>query len=161
MIEIQFAVIVLLIAMTLILSRYYNTRFRALEDKMKDVADFQQSVKELAEAVQDLKDAVKSEKTVLSEPEEMEKTELTHPVVPVGQRQPAVVTARPMAVVEKTAPQVSSEGVDDEVVAVIMAAVAAYGYPPSAIRSIRPQKRGYKRHRENWAMAARLGGMSR
>ena len=102
MIEIQFAVIVLLIAMTLILSRYYNTRFRALEDKMKDVADFQQSVKELAEAVQDLKDAVKSEKAVLPEPEEKEKTELTHPVVPVGQRPPAVVTARPMAVVEKT-----------------------------------------------------------
>ena len=29
MIEIQFAVIVLLVAMTLVLSRYYNTRFRA------------------------------------------------------------------------------------------------------------------------------------
>ena len=38
MIEIQFAVIILLVAMTLVLSRYYNTRFRALEDKMKDVA---------------------------------------------------------------------------------------------------------------------------
>lgn len=77
MIEIQFAVIVLLIAMTLILSRYYNTRFRALEDKMKDVADFQQSVKELAEAVQDLKEAVKSEKTVQPQPTQPEKQELT------------------------------------------------------------------------------------
>lgn len=168
MIEIQFAVIILLVAMTLVLSRYYNTRFRALEDKMKDVADFQQSVKELAEAVQDLKDPVKAEKTVPPEPEEEEKPELTHPVVPVGQRQPAVgqrqpavVAARPMAVVKETAPQGSQDGLDDEVVAVIMAAVAAYGYPPSAIRSIRPQKRSYKRHRENWAMAARLGGMSR
>ena len=158
MIEIQFAVIILLVAMTLVLSRYYNTRFRALEDKMKDV---QQSVKELAEAVQDLKDAVKAEKTVPPEPEEEEKPELTHPVVPVGQRQPAVVADRPMAVVKETAPQGSQDGLDDEVVAVIMAAVAAYGYPPSAIRSIRPQKRSYKRHRENWAMAARLGGMSR
>ena len=157
MIEIQFAVIVLLVAMTLVLSRYYNTRFRALEDKMKDVADFQQSVKELAEAVQNLKDPVKVEKTVPSEPEEAEKSELTNPVVPVGQRQPAVVAARPMAVVKETAPQGSQDGLDD----VIMAAVAAYGYPPSAIRSIRPQKRGYKRHRESWAMAARLGGMSR
>ena len=91
----------------------------------------------------------------------MEKPELTNPVVPVGQRQPAVVAARPMAVVKETAPQGPQDGLDDEVVAVIMAAVAAYGYPPSAIRSIRPQKRGYKRHRENWAMAARLGGMSR
>ena len=161
MIEIQFAVIILLVAMTLVLSRYYNTRFRALEDKMKDVADFQQSVKELAEAVQDLKDPVKAEKTVLPEPEEEEKPELTHPVVPVGQRQPAVVADRPMAVVKETAPQGSQDGLDDEVVAVIMTAVAAYGYPPSAIRSIRPQNRSYKRHRENWAMAARLGGMSR
>lgn len=160
MIEIQFAVIILLVAMTLVLSRYYNTRFRALEDKMKDVADFQQSVKELAEAVQDLKDSVKAEKTVPPEPEEEEKPELTHPVVPVGHR-PAVVAARPMAVVKETATQGSQDGLDDEVVAVIMAAVAAYGYPPSAIRSIRPQKRSYKRHRENWAMAARLGGMSR
>lgn len=160
MIEIQFAVIVLLVAMTLVLSRYYNTRFRALEDKMKDVADFQQSVKELAEAVQDLKDAVKAEKGPAAAGRSG-KTELTHPVVPVGQRQPAVVAARPMAVVKETAPQASQDGLDDEVVAVIMAAVAAYGYPPSAIRSIRPQKRGYKRHRENWAMAARLGGMSR
>ena len=121
----------------------------------------QQSVKELAEAVQNLKDPVKVEKTVPSEPEEAEKSELTNPVVPVGQRQPAVVAARPMAVVKETAPQGSQDGLDDEVVAVIMAAVAAYGYPPSAIRSIRPQKRGYKRHRESWAMAARLGGMSR
>ncbi|MGN0944859.1 MAG: hypothetical protein ACI4N8_00010 [Megasphaera sp.] len=161
MIEIQFAVIVLLIVMTLVLCKYYNTRFRALEDKMKDVADFQQSVKELAEAVQDLKDAVKSEKTVPAEAETIEKQELTHPVVPVGQRQPAVVAARPMAVVKETAPEAAQDGVEDEVVAVIMAAVAAYGYPPSAIRSIRPQKRGYKRHRENWAMAARLGGMNR
>ena len=158
MIEIQFAVIVLLIAMTLILSRYYNTRFRALEDKMKD---FQQSVKELAEAVQDLKDAVKSEKTVQPQPTQPEKQELTHPVVPVGQRQPAVVAAQPMTVVSD-GNQATPEGeLSDEVVAVIMAAVAAYGYSPAAIRSIRPQKRGYKRHRENWAMAARLGGMSR
>ena len=113
MIEIQFAVIILLVAMTLVLSRYYNTRFRALEDKMKDVADFQQSVKELAEAVQDLKDPVKAEKTVLPEPEEEEKPELTHPVVPVGQRQPAVVADRPMAVVKETVPQGSQDGLDD------------------------------------------------
>lgn len=161
MIEIQFAVIVLLIAMTLVLSRYYSTRFRALEDKMKDVADFQQSVKDLAEAVQDLKEAVKSEKTVQPQSTQPEKQELTHPVVPVGQRQPAVVAARPMTVVSD-GNQATPEGeLSDEVVAVIMAAVAAYGYSPAAIRSIRPQKRGYKRHRENWAMAARLDGMSR
>lgn len=158
MIEIQFAVIVLLIAMTLVLSRYYNTRFRALEDKMKDVADFQQSVKDLAEAVQDLKEAVKSEKTVQPQSTQLEKQELTHPV---GQRQPAVVAARPMTVVSDGNQAVPEGELSDEVVAVIMAAVAAYGYSPAAIRSIRPQKRGYKRHRENWAMAARLGGMSR
>ena len=135
MIEIQFAVIVLLIAMTLILSRYYNTRFRALEDKMKDVADFQQSVKDLAEAVQELKEAVKSEKTVQPQPTQPEKQELTHPVVPVGQRQPAVVAARPMTVVSDGNQAVPEGELSDEVVAVIMAAVAAYGSALSVRRS--------------------------
>ncbi|MGN0948842.1 MAG: hypothetical protein ACI4NR_08150 [Megasphaera sp.] len=165
MIEILFAVIALLIVMTLVLCKYYNSRFSALEGKLQDVAEYQKSVKELAEAVHDLKDAVKSEKTVpqASEKAEEEKKELANPVVSVGQRQPAVVAARPMTVVkaEKAAAAAEEEGVPDEVVAVIMAAVAAAGYSPAAIRSIRPQRRGYKRHRENWAMAARLGGMNR
>lgn len=162
MIEILFAVIALLIVMTLVLCKYYNSRFSALEGKLQDVAEYQKSVKELAEAVHDLKDAVKSEKTVpqASEKAEEEKKELANPVVPVGQRQPAVVAARPMTVV-KAEKAAAEEGVPDEVVAVIMAAVAAAGYSPAAIRSIRPQRRGYKRHRENWAMAARLGGMNR
>lgn len=160
MIEIQFAVIILLVAMTLVLSRYYNTRFRALEDKMKDVADFQQSVKELAEAVQDLKDPVKAEKRSCRN-RKKRKTG-----VDASRRScrpaPASCRRRPADGCRKrNGPQGSQDGLDDEVVAVIMTAVAAYGYPPSAIRSIRPQKRSYKRHRENWAMAARLGGMSR
>lgn len=164
MIEILFAVIALLIVMTLVLCKYYNSRFSALEGKLQDVAEYQKSVKELAEAVHDLKDAVKSEKTVpqASEKAEEEKKELANPVVPVGQRQPAVVAARSMTVVKaEKAAAAAEEGVPDEVVAVIMAAVAAAGYSPAAIRSIRPQRRGYKRHRENWAMAARLGGMNR
>ena len=156
MIEILFAVIALLIVMTLVLCKYYNSRFSALESKLQDVEAYQQSVKELAEAVQDLKETEKAEKE-----EKQEKQELTHPVVSVGQRQPAVVAARPMTVVSDGNQAVPEGELSDEVVAVIMAAVAAYGYSPAAIRSIRPQKRGYKRHRENWAMAARLGGMSR
>ena len=165
MIEILFAVIALLIVMTLVLCKYYNSRFSALESKLQDVEAYQKSVKELAEAVQDLKDTVKAEKAVpqaSEKAEKEEKQELTHPVVPVGQRQPAVVAARPMTVVKDAkAAESDEEDVPDEVVAVIMAAVAAAGYSPAAIRSIRPQRRGYKRHRENWAMAARLGGMNR
>lgn len=155
MIEILFAVIALLIVMTLVLCKYYNSRFSALESKLQDVEAYQQSVKELAEAVQDLKETEKAEKE-----EKQEKQELTHPVVSVGQRQPAVVAARPMTVVKNAKAAESDEELSDEVVAVIMAAVAAAGYSPAAIRSIRPQRRGYKRHRENWAMAARLGGMN-
>jgi len=49
-----------------------------------------------------------------------------------------------------------SDTVPPEVVAVIMAAIAACGYSPAAIRSIRPQKRLRSR---SWVMAGRLNGM--
>ena len=78
-------------------------------------------------------------------------------VVPVGQRQPAVVAARPMATVpaEPTASQADVSDISPEVVAVIMAAVAAYGYSPAAIRSIKAKKR----QNAHWIMAGRLAGM--
>lgn len=78
-------------------------------------------------------------------------------VVPVGQRQPAVVAARPIATVpaEPTAPQADASDISPEVVAVIMAAVAAYGYSPAAIRSIKAKKR----QNAHWIMAGRLAGM--
>lgn len=49
-----------------------------------------------------------------------------------------------------------SDTVPPEVVAVIMAAIAACGYSPAAIRLIRPQKRLRSR---SWVMAGRLNGM--
>lgn len=51
MLEILFAAIGVLIIIILVLSRYYDTRFRALERKMEDMTAFQQSVKDLSEAV--------------------------------------------------------------------------------------------------------------
>ena len=62
MLEILFAAIGVLIIIILVLSRYYDTRFRALERKMEDMTAFQQSVKDLSEAVYDLKTAEKKEK---------------------------------------------------------------------------------------------------
>ena len=47
MLEILFAAIGVLIILILVLSRYYDTRFRALERKMEDMTAFQQSVKDL------------------------------------------------------------------------------------------------------------------
>ena len=75
-----------------------------------------------------------------------------HPMVSVGNRHPVVVPARPIAVVPKTGPVHDTQS---EIVAVIMAAVAACGYSPAAIRSIRP----VQRHHQNWVMAGRLANM--
>lgn len=76
-----------------------------------------------------------------------------HPIVPVGTRHPAVVPARPMTVVpkEEQVPGMTPP----EIVAVIMAAVAACGYSPAAIRSIRP----VQRRSQHWIMAGRLANM--
>ncbi len=77
-----------------------------------------------------------------------------HPIVPIGTRHPAVVPARPVAVI----PQHEAAGkLSPEIVAVIMAAIAACGYSPAAIRSIRP----VQRHSQNWIMAGRLVNMKK
>ncbi len=76
-----------------------------------------------------------------------------HPIVPVGTRHPVVVPARPMTVVPKT--EQAAGAAPPEIVAVIMAAVAACGYSPAAIRSIRP----LQRRSQNWIMAGRLANM--
>lgn len=93
MLEILFAAIGVLIIIILVLSRYYDTRFRALERKMEDMTAFQQSVKDLSEAVYDLKTAEKKETKTQPAPETKD---TANPIVPVGQRQPAVVEARPL-----------------------------------------------------------------
>lgn len=79
---------------------------------------------------------------------------LKNPVVPVGTRHPVVVPAHPMVAVSSKK-QKPSGGLSPEVVAVIMAAVAACGYSPAAIRSIRP----VQRRSANWVMAGRLANM--
>ena len=93
MLEILFAAIGVLIVLILVLSRYYDTRFRALERKMEDMTAFQQSVKDLSEAVYDLKSAEKKE--TKTQPVS-ETKDTANSIVPVGQRQPAVVEARPL-----------------------------------------------------------------
>ncbi len=78
-----------------------------------------------------------------------------YPVVPVGTRQPAVIPPRPVAVIPAPT-ETEAETVPPEIVAVIMAAVAASGYSPAAIRAIRPKRR---RQHTKWIMAGRLAGM--
>lgn len=77
-----------------------------------------------------------------------------YPVVPVGGRQPVVLGTRAMVAV-KADESAAAGGISPDVAAVIMAAVAAYGYSPTAIRSIRSNVRQNK----NWVMAGRLAGM--
>lgn len=100
-------------------------------------------------AVYDLKTAEKKETKTQPAPETKD---TANPIVPVGQRQPAVVEARPLATVPESREASDSDELPDDVVAVIMAAVAAcrYGYSPAAIRSIRLSHRGYKTPSGNW-----------
>ena len=116
MLEILFAAIGVLIIIILVLSRYYDTRFRALERKMEDMTAFQQSVKDLSEAVYDLKTAEKKETKTQPAPETKD---TANPIVPVGQRQPAVVEARPLATVPESREASDSDELPDDVVAVI------------------------------------------
>lgn len=65
--------------------------------------------------------------------------------------------AQPAVTPDTAAPE-ASESVAPEVVAVIMATIAAYGYSPSAIRSIRPTRQ-VMRQQQNWIMAGRMASM--
>lgn len=56
-------------------------------------------------------------------------------------------------------PTDSDNEIPPEVVAVIMAAVAACGYSPAQIRSIRRGQSGPQHQNRSWVMAGRLAGM--
>ena len=90
--------------------------------------------------------------------------------VPAAQGTAAAATAEPAEPAVGEVPETTAEKAEDtkdipsdseippEVVAVIMAAVAACGYNPAAIRSIRRDTaRTHQNH--GWVMAGRLAGM--
>lgn len=84
------------------------------------------------------------------------------PAEPAVEEVPEPVAEEPLPSVEKeiedTKDAPSDSEIPPEVVAVIMAAVAACGYSPAAIRSIRRDTaRPHQNH--SWVMAGRLAGM--
>jgi outer membrane murein-binding lipoprotein Lpp len=83
---------------------------------------------------------------------------MKNPPVSLGERNLAVMPKREIAVLPKkqTPAPIAADDIDPEVVAVIMAAVAACGYAPTSIRAIH-RKKSVKA--TNWVMAGRLAGM--
>lgn len=89
-----------------------------------------------------------------------EEAEPKKPATPEPVAAPVVETPAPAPQAPAAQPVVTSapaQGLTPEVVAVIMASIAAYGYSPSAIRSIRPAQA--LRRGQNWVMAGRLANM--
>ncbi len=155
-VEFILAILVILAALLVALKVTMTNRLRGLED----------TVYELTEENEALQKAMKETQAKEAEPvaappapakEEavpvVEAKPVTNHLVPVGQRNLAVV-AQP--VVEE-APQ-GINAIPEAVIAVIMAAVAAMGYSPAAIRAIRPKQRTLRRNR-NWVMAGRMANM--
>ncbi|MBC3536386.1 hypothetical protein [Megasphaera hominis] len=95
--------------------------------------------------------------------EELQAQKVAAPAVAAEEKTPAQAEEAPAAAAapetaKAAAEAAATEGeLSPEIVAVIMAAVAACGYDPAAIRSIRPQQRHSRSH--NWVMAGRLAGM--
>lgn len=171
MIDYSLVAIIVLLVLLVALWRYSVGRFRMLEQKITELTGVKEDLQRLLVQDDTLIDKktgqVKKQAAVPTAEEapaeEAEDQRPKAPLVPMSARQPAVVKKQPPMVVaanENTKEIPASGNEEEETVAVIMAAIAAYGYPPSAIRSIRPHRQK-KDQRRNWALAARLGGMSR
>ncbi|MCH4166638.1 MAG: hypothetical protein LKF74_02070 [Megasphaera sp.] len=126
-----------------------SQRIIALQGRVRELAEQNEDLQRQIEGLK--KDTNMTEAVPVSEP-------IKNPPMPLGERKPALMANKELAVVaktKKTAPAVSA-GIDPEVIAVIMAAVAACGYSPAAIQGIR-RKKTVKA--VNWVMAGRLAGM--
>lgn len=123
------------------------------------ITALQERVRELAEKNEDLQHQMEGLKKDPNQAEAVpaEGTEpIKNPMIPLGERKPALMGNKEMAVVTQTEKTVSATDIDPEVVAVIMAAVAACGYSPATIQGIRRKK---KIKAVNWVIAGRLAGM--
>lgn len=141
--------LVIVVAVILFAVRYtLNRRMQNLEDTVYELTEENESLKKI------IKTQEKEEKAEQAEPVAVIAAKpVTNHLVPVGQRNLAVVEA-PAA---QAQPQETSS-IPGEVIAVIMAAVAAMGYSPAAIRAIRPKQRRMRCNR-NWVMAGRMANM--
>ena len=162
--DLQLLGLIVLAILRVLQWRHSTSRIQEMERKIAELAEVKDDLQRLL--AKQGQNVVSKSEAAAPEQENDEPREVPVPthavaahqsVIPVGQRQPVVVAARPIAPVpaEAAVPKADVSGLEPEVVAVIMAAVAAYGYSPAAIRSIKAKKRQNK----HWIMAGRLAGM--
>lgn len=137
------SLIQLFLAIVVLVGAYVTTkRLRNLEDTLYAVTGeneaLQKKVVALEKALAEVNTPVEEKTTPV--PEE---PVAPAPEPPVPQEEPAAAPA--------------DTGLTPEVVAVIMATIAAYGYSPAAIRSIR--KTSSIQRSQNWLMAGRMANM--
>ena len=151
--DLQLLALIVLAILCVLQWRHSASRMQEMERKIAELAEVKDDLQRLLAKQGQQTAPAPASQTAAPQPVQEEDAPKEEPVpthavaahqsvVPVGQRQPAVVAARPMATVpaEPTAPQADVSDISPEVVAVIMAAVAAYGYSPAAIRSIKAKK---------------------
>ena len=153
----QLVVLVLVLLLGL-LWRRSAVRFQEMEGKIAELTEVKEELQRLL-AAQEQEKAAESGPSPAGAEEKRQESAPERPakaMVALGQRQPVAVVSRPMAVVPKgQVPANVPADITPEIVAVIMAAVAAYGYSPASIRSIRKSRGRSSR----WALAGRLAAM--
>ena len=159
-------VIIALVALALLVVLVWYTLSNRLQAVNGRVHELQQKNEELTRLLEELQAQKVAAPAVAAE----EKTPAQAEEAPAAAAAPETAkaaagnvagetpAATPAAEETPAAEAAATEGeLSPEIVAVIMAAVAACGYDPAAIRSIRPQQRHSRSH--NWVMAGRLAGM--
>lgn len=160
-IEFILAILVILAILLVVFKVTMTNRLRGLEDTVYELTEENEALQKEMKETKAKEDAAKTAAPVAAASAEAKETvpvvaaqPVTNHLVPVGQRNLAVVTT---PVEREDVPQ-GVTAIPETVVAVIMAAVAAMGYSPAAIRAIRPKQRPLRRNR-NWVMAGRMANM--
>lgn len=139
-IELVLAILLFLLALTT------TKRIGRLEDTVYALTGENEELQKKLDALTAKKEAEQTAETPKTE------------AVEEAQPAPAPVEAAPEpAVPAQPAQPAPTDSLTPDVVAVIMATIAAYGYSPAAIRSIRPTQT--LRRGQNWVMAGRLANM--
>lgn len=165
--------LVALLCLILAMSHYLNARINAAHLQLEIVKEENEQLKAKVEELQKPAAAPQVQATAPEEPAAPESSKASeaseapaveepaakHLPMHIGERKPAVRQSQPMAVVageERKGPEVDGS-IAPEIVAAIVAAIAAYGYSPASIRSIKPHKTA--RRESQWVLAGRLSNM--
>ncbi len=164
--DVQLLALIVLAVLFVLQRHHWQNRFQQMERRVAELTDVKEDLQRLlakqtvpagqVAAENGQAAAPSGEEAAQALPAEETPAPVRHPVVPVGARHLTVVTPKPMVAVQPPQVPVPAEGtVPPEIAAVIMAAVAAYGYSPASIRSIRRRPARSRR----WVLAGRLAGL--